>query len=129
MNTYKYKLKGVGLLSYHLGCDFFRDNDQVLCFGPKRYIRKMLDAYESMHNDKPKKYSSPIEKNDHPELDESEILNIDGQKQYQSMVGALQWVVSLGRFDIATAVIVDSSETVNKKDETREPSDNLVRGS
>ena len=77
MNTYKYKLKGVGLLSYHLGCDFFRDNDKVLCFGPKRYIRKMLDAYESMHKDKPKKFSSPIEKNDHPELDESEILDMD----------------------------------------------------
>ena len=68
----------------------------------------MLDAYESMHNEKPKKYSSPIEKNDHPELDESDILNLDGQKQYQSMVGALQWVVSLGRFDIATAVMTMS---------------------
>ena len=68
----------------------------------------MLDAYESMHKDKPKKFSSPIEKNDHPELDESEISDMDGQKQYQSMVGALQWVVSLGRFDIATAVMTMS---------------------
>ena len=68
----------------------------------------MLDAYESTQNEKPKKASSPIEKNDHPELDESELLNIDGQKQYQSMIGALQWVVSLGRFDIATAVMTMS---------------------
>ena len=68
----------------------------------------MLQAYETIHNEKPKKYSSPIEKNDHPELDESDFLDIDGQKQYQSMVGALQWVVSLGRFDIATAVMTMS---------------------
>ena len=108
ITKYKYKLKGVGPLSYHLGCDFFRDNDNVLCFGPKRYTKKMLQAYETIHNEKPKKYSSPIEKNDHPELDESELLSIDGQKQYQSMIGALQWVVSLGRFDIATAVMTMS---------------------
>ena len=48
------------------------------------------------------------QKYDHPEIEESEILDIDGQKQYQSMVGALQWVVSLGRFDIATAVMTMS---------------------
>ena len=25
---YKYKLKGTGPLSYHLGCDYFRDDDE-----------------------------------------------------------------------------------------------------
>ena len=105
---YKFKLKGVGPIQVHLGCDFFRDQDGVMCFGPKRYIKKMIDSYENMFNEKPKKASSPLEKNDHPELDESDILSIQDQKKYQSMIGALQWCVSLGRFDIATPVMTMS---------------------
>jgi hypothetical protein len=29
---HKLKLKGVGLLTYHLGCDYFCDQDGTLCF-------------------------------------------------------------------------------------------------
>ena len=58
-----------------------------------------------MFKEKPKKASSPLEKNDHPEIDESEILGPEDQKKYQSMIGALQWVISLGRFNIATLIM------------------------
>ena len=68
----------------------------------------MLEAFEKLFDEKPKKASSPLEKNDHPELDESNILSLEDQKKYQSMISALQWVVSLGRFDIAPAVMTMS---------------------
>ena len=29
-----FKLKGTGPVSFHLGCDFFRDDDNTLCLGP-----------------------------------------------------------------------------------------------
>ena len=104
---YKYKLKGVGILSFHLGCDFFRDHENTLCFGPKKYIRKMLESYKSpnMFNESPHKARSPLEKGDHPELDDSDLCSHEDVKKYQSMIGALQWLVSLGRFDIQTAVM------------------------
>ena len=104
---YKFKLKGVGSLSFHLGCNFFRDQEGTLCFGPKKYIKKILDAYKSptMFNESPQKCRSPLEKGDHPELDASELCSHEDTKKYQSMIGALQWLISLGRFDIATAVM------------------------
>jgi Reverse transcriptase (RNA-dependent DNA polymerase) len=37
---HKLKLKEVGSLTYHLGCDYFRDQDGTLCCGPKKYITK-----------------------------------------------------------------------------------------
>lgn len=75
----------------------------------KKYINRMLDTYFRMFGSKPRQtYSSPLEKGDHPELDTSEELDIDGIKKYQSMVGAAQWAVSLGRFDISTAVMTMS---------------------
>ena len=35
---YKYKLKGTGtgIISYHLGCDFFRDDECILRMPPKK---------------------------------------------------------------------------------------------
>ena len=49
-----------------------------------------------------------MEKEAHPELDTSELLKEDGIKRYQSLIGALQWCVTLGRFDIACAVMTMS---------------------
>jgi hypothetical protein len=31
----EYKLKGTGPITFHLGCDFSRDKDGVLCYAPK----------------------------------------------------------------------------------------------
>lgn len=48
-------------------------------------------------------------KGDHPELDDSELLDAQGITVYQSLIGSLQWVVSIGRFDVTTAVMTLSS--------------------
>ena len=44
----------------------------------------------------------PLEKGDHPELDDTELLDKSGIEQYQSLLGSLQWAISLGCFDSAT---------------------------
>ena len=107
---YKFKLKGTGPISYHLGCDFFRDGSGTLCFSPKKFIDKMIDGYMTLFKSKPKtNVSSPLEKGDHPELDYSELLDEEGISIYQSLIGSLQWAVSLGRLDIMTAVMTMSS--------------------
>jgi hypothetical protein len=49
-----------------------------------------------------------LEKGDHPELDTSELCDADQIALYQSMIGALQCIVTIGRFDINTAVMIMS---------------------
>jgi hypothetical protein len=105
IEQFGYTLKGVGPMSYHLGADIYRDQDGTLCFGAKSYIERMLINYETMFGEKPKEYSSPMDKNDHPELDTTSDLSKDDIKKYQSLIGALQWVISLCRFDIHCAVM------------------------
>jgi hypothetical protein len=105
---HKFKLKGVGPLTYHLGCDYFRDDDGTLCYGPRKYINKLMGQHENMFGCKPKEYTSPLEKGDHPEIDTTEELDEAGIKRYQTMIGCLQWAVSLGRFDIQTATMTMS---------------------
>jgi hypothetical protein len=104
-DRHKLKLKGVGPIEYYLGCDFARDPDGTLYYGPRKYIEQMLSNYERLFNEMPRKYSSPLEKNDHPEIDDSQFLEAEGVTIYQSMIGALQWCVSLGRFEILTPIM------------------------
>ena len=37
-NNHEFKLKGTGPITFHLGCDFFRDEHGVLCYAPRKYI-------------------------------------------------------------------------------------------
>ncbi len=107
-NKYKYKLKGVGAIDYHLGANFGRDGDGTLRYGPRKYIDKLMDSYKSTYGELPTARQSPLPHNDHPETDDSPELDEQGIKQYQSMIGALQWTVTLGRFDILAAVMTMS---------------------
>lgn len=104
-DKYEFKLKGTGPLSFHLGCDFFREEDGTLCFAPRRYIEKVLDNYKRIFGQNPKEASSPLTKGDHPELDSSELLGVEDIQIYQSLIGALQWTIQIGRFDVSTAVM------------------------
>jgi Reverse transcriptase (RNA-dependent DNA polymerase) len=105
---HKFKLKRVGPLTYHLGCDFFRDQDGILCFGPRKYITMMMDQFKNMYGCKPKEDTPPLEKGDHPEIYTSDELDEEGIKKYQTMIGCLQWAISLGRFDIQAATMTMS---------------------
>ena len=107
---HSFKLKGTGPVDFHLGCDYFREDDGTLCVGPRKYIERMEAAYKNHFGNMPShKVLSPLEKGDHPELDESPLLDVDGMAKYQSLIGTLQWCITLGRFDIATAVMSMSS--------------------
>ena len=52
--------------------------------------------------------STPLEPGDHPELDISELLEAKDIRLYQSLIGMLQWAVTIGRFDIHCAVMTMS---------------------
>jgi len=109
MKYYKFKLKGTGPLKFLLGCDYFREG-KTLCSAPKKYIEKMEATYVRLFGEKPPhKVSSPLTSGDNPELDTSNFLDEKDTKVYQSMIGAAQWVISLGRFDIAVHVMTLSS--------------------
>jgi len=101
---YKFKLKGVGCPEYHLGGDFGRDPDGTLYWGAKTYVKKLLSNYERIFQGPPATFKSPMDPHDHPELDQSPFLPEDQVRIYQSLVGALQWAITLCRFDIASAV-------------------------
>ena len=54
--------------------------------------------------DPPKNMRTPLDKNDHPELDDTELLTGEHIQHSLTMIGQLQWLVTLGRFDIHAQV-------------------------
>ena len=104
-SKYHLKAKEDGKLTYHLGAEYFEDPDGIFVSQPKKYIDKLADTQRRLFNDDPPKgYKTPLGKSDHPELDTSEILYGDMAAKYLTMVGQLQWLVTLGRFDIHAQV-------------------------
>ena len=81
-----------------MSTDYFEDPDGTFVSQPKKYIDKLADTYKRLFNEDPPKRAikTPLDKNDHPELDTSEILEGDMAAKYLTMVGQLQWLVYFG---------------------------------
>ena len=92
-------------LEYHLGCTYKEDPDRTLAADPRRYVNKILESYERMFKEKPRKSRPPLEGGDHPELDTPELCNEHQTNQFQTLIGQLQWLISPGYFDIAVHVM------------------------
>jgi len=87
-----FKIKGDGPLDYHLGMQFGRDPDGTLFQSSNKYVSKILKNYERVFGEQPREYTSPLEKNDHPEIDDTpEIEDQEKISLYMSMIGELQW--------------------------------------
>ena len=75
-------------MTYHLGADYFEDPDGTFVSQPRKYNDKLADTYKRLFNeDPPKGYKTPLDKNDHPELDTSEILEGDMAAKYLTIMG------------------------------------------
>ena len=108
-SKYHLKVKGDGPLTYHLGADYFQDPDGTMASQPKNYIEKLKQIYVRLSQTEPSKgFKTPLEKNDHHELDTSEFLERQEVNHYLTMVGQLLWLITLGRSDIQAQVITMS---------------------
>ena len=102
-SVYLVKGSSKGPPEYYLGNDFKKDKKGRWCFGCKTYLKEAISRVEHTFGELPKK-DTPMPEGDHPEEDTSRILGDSEHQQYQMLMGILNWVVCLGRIDIAFAV-------------------------
>jgi hypothetical protein len=104
MKEIKYQKKNVEPPRYYNGAD--------MCINPeygywqisaKTYITNTCEKIEKLFEVKLKNYGSPMETGDHPEMDQTDLLDPEETTKYQMLVGCAQWAVSLGRYDIQFA--------------------------
>ena len=102
---FKLKIKGDGLLEYHLGYDYKLDKDGTLVAQPIRYINKILESYKKIFPDKNFINAKSTLENDHPELENSELCNEEQMTKYMCMICQLQWAITFGRYDFLAHVM------------------------
>ena len=103
-SKYLVKDSSKGPPSYYLGNDYKKDKKGRWCIGCKTYLTEAVNRIEALLGKPLPKKDTPMVDGDHPEEDQSEILNDEGHQQYQMLIGMLNWVVCIGRMDIAFSV-------------------------
>ena len=97
-----YELKNVGPPEYYNGADMsFNKNKWTM--SAKTYIKNTCAKLEKLFEISFKNYGSPMEVGDHPEVDESDLLDPEEITKYQMIVGCAQWAITIGRYDIQYA--------------------------
>ena len=102
---YQLKVEGDGPLTCHLGADYYHDHDGTMVCQPKKYLEKLKETYIRLFNTVPSKgLKHPLRINGNPELETSDIIEGQQVNHYLTIVGQLQWLITLGRFDIQNQV-------------------------
>ena len=106
-----FKLQGIGFPDYYLGADVNSVNEArlkakgvILGLSAKTYITNALEKLQSLFGGGPfHKARTPMMETYHPESDDSPLLGHEDISKYRTMLGSANWIVTLGRFDIAYA--------------------------
>jgi hypothetical protein len=67
----------------------------------------MLDSYKQLFGEPVPKQEvhASLEPDDHPEINDSPLLDMEDIKKYWQMIGEMQWAVALGQIDIIAATM------------------------
>ena len=99
----EYKLKGVGAPKYYLGGNLQQHKvDNYTCYEThaKTYITRITDKIKKLMEWTLRSYMSPEDPNHSSELDETPLLGPEQHSQYRMIIGSLNWLVTLGWYDI-----------------------------
>jgi Reverse transcriptase (RNA-dependent DNA polymerase) len=106
----EYIMKGVGKPQYYLGGDVeeldpaWNIQGIYTAFSAETYIKNCVPRMETMMERTFKSRLVPMDPNYHPELDDSPLCTPEEISKYRSLIGSANWIITLGRFDIAFAV-------------------------
>ncbi len=99
-----YLIKEPKTPDFYLGATYTGSSKKEWSITARDYIKEAIKQIESKLGITVREEKTPLKAGDHPEEDTSPILSNELHTEYQSIMGMLQWVVSLCRIDICFAV-------------------------
>ena len=102
-------VKESGERDCYLGNNYeYHSRENIWTVGSKTFALDSIRCVESEFGITLPKYKTPLPTSDgeggHPETDSSPLLDTAGHRQYQHLLGMLQWLVTIGRPDLCNAV-------------------------
>ena len=104
-----YVFKNVGIPEYYLGGnveilgDAWKNQGLGLAISAKTYIQNVIPKFEGLFDKELKPVKTPMSEGYHPEIDDTPPCTDDDSAKYRSIIGCCNWIIVLGRFDIAYA--------------------------
>ena len=89
--------------SYYLGNDLKQLPNGRYHISTGTYTKEMIRKYQADYQTV-RKETSPMESKYHPEMDESPLVQEEGTREYQRIIGTCQWLIVAGRFDLCYAI-------------------------
>ncbi len=86
----------------HLDEHWTKENINI-GFSAQTYIKNMVPRFEKLFEGELRTFKTPMPDDYHPEVDDSPLVNSDNAAIYRSITGSINWLVTLGRFDLAYA--------------------------
>ena len=83
--------------------ELWRKEGIKTAFSARTYIKNTVARLETMIGQEFAVFDTPMSESLHPELDDTPLLDSVRHSQYRSLVGSANWLVTLGRFDVAYA--------------------------
>ncbi len=99
-----YVIKDPKVPDFYLGASYVGSPKGNWGINAKEYIREGISQIEKRLGITIREEKTPMKTGDHPEEDETPVLGNELHREYQSLMGMLQWLVSLCRIDICYAV-------------------------
>ena len=92
-----------GSENLYLGGDIIRSEGHMF-LNAKTYIKNVCSKIENLCELTLKHFDTPMATDDHPETDDTTVLDEKTHSIYRLLIGSAQWTITLGRFDIMYAV-------------------------
>ena len=106
-----YVLKGVGIPEYYLGGNLLQLSEHWskeghnIAFSAETYIEQVIPKYQQLLDCKFRSIKTPMDEEYHPEIDDSPLMSPEGISKFRSVIGSLNWIITLGRFDVHYATM------------------------
>jgi hypothetical protein len=106
-----YILKGVGEPEFYLGGNVeildetWQKEEIFVALSARTYVENAAEKVEVMLDQTLRQFKSPMEESYHPELDTTDVMPPLMASRFRTMIGMANWMIVLGRFDIAYATM------------------------
>jgi hypothetical protein len=99
----RYTIKNPSIPNYYLGANDIGSIESNWYITAKQYIQEPIKQIESRLNIVLREERTPMMTKDHPEDDTTPFLHTHLHREYQALIGMLQWVITISRADICHA--------------------------
>jgi Reverse transcriptase (RNA-dependent DNA polymerase) len=105
-----YLLKNVGIPEYYLGGnmeflgDAWKNQGLGLANSVRTYIQNVVSKFENLIGKELKPIKTPMSEEYHLEVNDTPLCTEEDSAKYGSIIGCCNWIIVLGKFDIAYAI-------------------------